>query len=163
MSEKYFSEYMSPAGRLFMESSGDKLSGLSFDDKKHEEGHCSKDDIPVFEQTRVWLDTYFSGNVPDFTPPLEICGSDFFVTVSRLLLTIPYGKTVTYGEIAKKAAALLGRERMSAQAVGGAVGRNKIAIIVPCHRVIGADRGLTGYAAGLDKKIKLLKIEGALL
>ena len=153
---------MSPLGKIIMESGGERLSGLLFDNKKQGEEYCFKEYLPVFVQTRVWLDTYFSGNVPDFTPPLEICGSDFFVTVSRLLLNIPYGKTLTYGEIAKKAAALLGKERMSAQAVGGAVGRNRIAIIGPCHRVIGADRGLTGYAAGIDKKIKLLEIEGAL-
>lgn len=154
---------MSPLGKIIMESGGERLSGLFFDDKRRKEDCCLKEDLPVFEQTRIWLNIYFSGNAPDFTPPLEICGSDFFVTISRLLLNIPYGNTVTYGEIAKKSALLLGRERMSAQAVGGAVGRNRIAIIVPCHRVIGSDGGLTGYAAGLDKKIKLLEIEGALL
>lgn len=113
----------------------------------------------VFDQTQRWLELYFSGQEPDFCPPLELDGTDFQKTVWSVLRTIPYGKTMTYGEVSKLVAAKLGRSAMSAQAVGGAVGRNPISIIVPCHRVIGADGSLTGYAGGLWRKEKLLRLE----
>jgi methylated-DNA-[protein]-cysteine S-methyltransferase len=115
--------------------------------------------LPVFEETCRWLDVYFAGGVPDFTPPLALHGTPFRKAVWEILLTIPYGKTMTYGEIAARIAEQRGRQRLSAQAVGGAVGHNPVAIIVPCHRVIGADGSLTGYAAGLDKKHLLLQLE----
>ena len=111
------------------------------------------------QQTKRWLDLYFSGKEPDFCPPLDPDGTDFQKTVWSVLRTIPYGDTLTYGEVSKLVAAKLGRSFMSAQAVGGAVGRNPISIIVPCHRVIGADGSLTGYAGGLWRKEKLLRLE----
>ena len=103
-----------------------------------------------------WLDIYFQGKVPDFLPKLHMIGSEFQLEVWNQLLQIPYGQTTTYGSIASHCK----KEHMSAQAVGGAVGRNKISIIVPCHRVIGSDGSLTGYASGLDKKKQLLRLEG---
>ena len=114
------------------------------------------------QQTKHWLDVYFSGKEPDCTVPFHFNGTTFQNEVWNILCTIPYGKTMTYGEIAKRIAAKRGIPRMAAQAVGGAVGHNEISIIVPCHRVIGTDGSLTGYAGGLDKKIKLLTLEGIL-
>lgn len=124
--------------------------------------------LPVFDQTHRWLDIYFSGLVPDFTPPLAPHGTPFRRVVWKFLLDIPYGETTTYGEIAARIAAQRAVQqgsdspvtpRMSAQAVGGAVGHNPIAILIPCHRVIGTDGSLTGYAAGLDRKRCLLQLE----
>ena len=116
--------------------------------------------LAVFDQTRRWLDLYFSGREPGFTPALNPLGSAFRRAVWEILLKIPYGKTTTYGQIACEIAAARGLAKMSAQAVGGAVGHNEISIIIPCHRVIGAHGNLTGYAGGIDRKIKLLKLEG---
>ena len=116
----------------------------------------------IFDETRRWLDIYFTGRQPDFIPPLLMRGSAFRQRVWEVLLTIPFGQTMTYGEIAHLIAEERGLESMSAQAVGGAVGRNSISLIIPCHRVVGADGSLTGYAGGIDKKIWLLKMEGIL-
>ena len=113
-------------------------------------------DLPVFEETRQWLDEYFSGQEPQFTPPLTFRGSDFRKRVWQRLLEIPYGQTVTYGQLAQT----LGCK--SAQAVGGAVGHNPLTLIVPCHRVVGTGGSLTGYAGGIDKKVRLLQMEGAM-
>ena len=110
-------------------------------------------------ETIQWLDVYFAGKEPDFTPSLHLIGSDFRQAVWNILLSIPYGRTMTYGQIAKQLAKNTGIDKMSAQAVGGAVGHNPISIIVPCHRVVGTNGSLTGYAGGLDKKIALLKLE----
>lgn len=109
---------------------------------------------------RKWLDIYFSGKEPDFMPPVHMIGSPFRLSVWELLRQIPYGETVTYGELAKMVAEKRGLSRMSAQAVGGAVGHNEISIIVPCHRVVGSDGSLTGYAGGVDRKERLLTLEG---
>ena len=117
--------------------------------------------MPVFNMTSRWLDLYFSGNEPDFMPPLKMQGTDFRQAVWKILLDIPYGKTMTYGEIAARLARERGLKAMSAQAVGGAVGHNPISIIVPCHRVIGAAGKMVGYGGGLDRKIALLEMEGA--
>ena len=117
-----------------------------------------KKKFPLFEKAKQWLDIYFSGKEPDFTVPLHFTGTDFQNEVWEILCTIPYGQTMTYGEIAKQIAVKKGLPRMSAQAVGGAVGHNEISIIVPCHRVVGTNGSLTGYAGGIDKKIKLLTI-----
>ena len=149
--------YSSPLGALTLKSDGENLTGLSF-------GGCDclpeyKAAAPVLKQTVRWLDIYFGGGVPDFTPPIRLNVTPFCKEVCEILLTIPYGHTMTYGEIAKLIAARRGIERMSAQAIGGAVHRNPIAIIIPCHRVIGSDGSLTGYAAGLDIKEKLLQHE----
>ena len=117
--------------------------------------------LPVFEETCRWLECYFDGRMPDFTPPLAPQGTPFQQAVWELLRDIPYGGTMSYGQIATRLAADRGLRRMSAQAIGGAVGHNPIALIIPCHRVIGADGRLTGYAAGLDRKAALLALEGA--
>jgi len=116
--------------------------------------------MPILLEAKRWLDIYFAGKEPNFTPPLHPIGSAFRQSVWEILLQIPYGKTTTYGEIAHKMAEKTGCSRMSAQAVGGAVGHNEISIIIPCHRVVGTNGSLTGYAGGIDKKMKLLKLEG---
>lgn len=116
--------------------------------------------LPVFDSVRRWLDGYFQGSCPDFMPPLFLSGTPFQRVVWDILSRIPYGTTVSYGDIAAEVANRLGKKRMSAQAVGGAVGHNPIAIIVPCHRVVGSDGSLTGYAGGLWRKKYLLELEG---
>ena len=116
-------------------------------------------ETPALLEAKRWLDIYFAGNEPDFTPPLHPIGSAFRQSVWEILRQIPYGKTTTYGEIARQLSEKMGLSRMSAQAVGGAVGHNKISIIIPCHRVVGANGSLTGYAGGIDKKGKLLELE----
>lgn len=123
-------------------------------------GYFKERNLAVFDQTRRWLDLYFSGREPGFTPALNPAGSAFRRAVWEILLKIPYGKTTTYGQIAREIAAARGLAKMSAQAVGGAVGHNEISIIIPCHRVVGTHGSLTGYAGGIDRKIKLLQLEG---
>ena len=147
----------SPLGEMLLAANDNSLTGLWFYGAKYfaadlEDARTEKL-TPVLRQTLRWLDTYFSGSEPDFMPPLELHGSDFRRRVWAELAKIPYGETVTYGEIAKK----LGVK--SAQAVGGAVGHSPVSIIVPCHRVLGADGSLTGYAGGTDKKARLLELE----
>ncbi len=153
----------SPLGKITLASDGEALTGLWFDIQKHFPHHLSADsteaELPVFAQTVKWLDTYFSGKEPDFTPPICLHTTPFRRAVYDILLTIPYGHIMTYGEIAGILAEQRGIQRMSAQAVGGAIGHNPIAIIIPCHRVIGADGSLTGYAGGLDRKSWLLRLE----
>ena len=155
--------YKSPIGNITMASYGKSLCGLWFDGQKYfastVKGETEDKTLPVFEQTKKWLDIYFSGNEPDFTPKLSLNGSEFRKAVWDILMTIPYGSVMTYGEIAKILAKQRGVAKMSAQAVGGAVGHNPISIIVPCHRVVGTNGNLTGYAGGIDKKISLFKIE----
>ncbi len=162
---QYISHYHSPLGGILLAADEIGLTGLWFEgqkyfalylDKEHEER-----ELPVFEQAGRWLDIYFSGREPDFQVPLHFTGTDFQNEVWDILYTIPYGQTMTYGEIARRLAEKRGLKRMSAQAVGGAVGRNEISVIVPCHRVVGTSGSLTGYAGGIDKKIALLKLEGA--
>ena len=139
------------------------LSAQSAGEKscENEQGACPKEkNLAVFDQTKRWLDLYFSGREPGFTPALNPVGSAFRRAVWEILLKIPYGKTTTYGQIAREIGAARGLAKMSAQAVGGAVGHNEISIIIPCHRVIGAHGNLTGYAGGIDRKIKLLQLEG---
>lgn len=154
-----------PLGRILLAGDQAGLTGLWFAGQKYYARYLDAEheerEIPVLTQTKKWLDLYFSGKVPDFVPQLHFTGSDFQKEVWEILLTIPYGKTMTYGEIAAVLAKKRGLAHMSAQAVGGAVGRNEISVIVPCHRVVGADGSLTGYAGGLDKKIWLLTMEGA--
>ena len=160
---QYISHYRSPIGNILLAADEIGLTGLWFEgqkyfalylDKEHEER-----EIPIFEKVKQWLDVYFSGREPDFTVPLHFTGTDFQNEVWEILCTIPYGQTMTYGEIAEQIAAKKGLPRMSAQAVGGAVAHNEISIIVPCHRVVGANGSLTGYAGGIEKKIKLLQLE----
>ena len=160
---QYTSHYQSPIGNILLAADEIGLTGLWFEgqkyfalylDKEHEEK-----ELPIFKQTKRWLDVYFSGKEPDFSVPLHFTGTDFQNEVWEILYSIPYGTTMTYGEIAKQIAAKRGLKRMSAQAVGGAVGHNEISIIVPCHRVVGSSGSLTGYAGGIDKKIWLLTLE----
>lgn len=160
----YTGYYQSPLGRLLLAADEIGLTGLWFERQRYfAQGLApvhTDEETPILAQTRRWLDLYFSGSVPDFTPPLHPIGSDFRQEVWALLLQIPYGKTTTYGALANQLAEKHGQRRMSAQAVGGAVGHNTISIIIPCHRVVGADGSLTGYAGGLDTKARLLAGEG---
>ncbi|MBP5169631.1 MAG: methylated-DNA--[protein]-cysteine S-methyltransferase [Oscillospiraceae bacterium] len=155
--------YKSPLGNMTMASDGYALTGLWFDGQKYYgltlSGAQNEKNLPVFRQTENWLNLYFEGMQPDFIPELALQGSSFRQIVWGLLLAIPYGQTVTYGELASAAAEKLGYNSMSAQAVGGAVGHNPVSVIVPCHRVIGADGSLTGYAGGIERKKALLEIE----
>ena len=192
----YSDHYDSPLGGITLVSDGIVLTGLWFDGQKRFAATLASEskqspNLPIFEQTRHWLDLYFAGHCPDFTPPLAPQGTPFQQKVWKMLLAIPYGKTVTYGEIAQRVvetchgaslqgASLQGvslqdtslqetssqgtsqpKRHMSAQAIGGAVGRNPIAIIIPCHRVIGANGSLTGYAGGLERKEWLLQLESS--
>ena len=160
---QYISHYPSPIGNMLLAADEMGLTGLWFEGQKYFAPDLDKEpeekEIPLFEKVKQWLDIYFSGREPDFTIPLHFTGTDFQNEVWEILCTIPYGQTMTYGEIAKRIASRKGLPRMSAQAVGGAVGHNRISIIVPCHRVVGADGSLTGYAGGIEKKAKLLKLE----
>lgn len=160
----YIQKYNSPLGEMLMLSDGTALKGLVFDGQKYFENINVSDylekDLPIFKEVREWLDIYFAGREPDFMPILSMNGTKFQMEVWDILLTIPYGHVLTYGDIAKQLASKREIARMSAQAVGGAVGHNPIAILVPCHRVVGANGRLTGYAGGLDKKEVLLRLEG---
>ena len=149
--------FISPLGEMTICSDGECLTGVSFGGREIEAEERGA--APVLEQAVKWLDIYFGGGVPGFTPPIRLNVSPFCREVCEILLSIPYGHTATYGEIAKILAARHGIARMSAQAVGGAVHRNPVAVIIPCHRVIGSDGSLTGYAAGLELKAKLLELE----
>jgi len=150
--------YKSPLGDMCLVSSNEGLTSACFV-LSSKGNNDEPDDSSVIGITKEWLDIYFSGSIPDFTPPLDLIGTPFQKIVWKTLLEIPYGETRTYGEIAKELETKFGK-RVSARAVGGAVGRNPISIIVPCHRVLGANSAITGYAAGISKKIYLLTIEG---
>ena len=162
----YSTTYPSPLGLITIASTEDALVGLWIEGQKYFIGSLKEPltehpDLPILIQTRQWLDRYFAGKQPSLTDlKLAPMGSDFRQLVWSILCQIPYGETTTYGEIAKQVAAELGRETMSAQAIGGAVGHNPISIIIPCHRVVGTNGSLTGYAGGIDKKIWLLNHEG---
>ncbi len=162
----YSTGYASPLGAITLASDGANLIGLWFDGQKYfaatvKGDIMEKPDLPVFGKARKWLDAYFSGKNPASSGlSLAPAGGEFRKTVWDILCEIPYGQCATYGEIAKKAAARLGKGNMSSQAVGGAVGHNPISIIIPCHRVVGAGGNLTGYAGGIGKKIALLELEG---
>jgi len=160
----YIYHYQSFLGGITMASDGTHLIGLWFDGQKYFadslRGPVQEKSLPVFKDTCRWLDTYFSGKDPGFTPPLAMRTTPFRKQVWEIMLQIPYGRTLTYGEIADKIAKKRGIKKMSAQAVGGAVGHNSISLIIPCHRVIGSVGNLTGYAGGIKTKIKLLNLEG---
>ncbi len=155
-------------GTLTIASDGEHIIGLWIEGQKYfastvTDDMVDADDLPVLQDARQWLARYFAGEKPDPNElPLAPRGSSFRQRVWKKLLEIPYGQTTTYGRIASELAHEDGKERMSAQAVGGAVGHNPISVIIPCHRVVGADGSLTGYAGGIDKKVKLLTLEGAL-
>lgn len=159
----YYKKTASPLGEITLRSDGKALTGLWFADDKH---YGAKDiagaalaDLDVFMQAEAWLAEYFAGREPKVSVPLKLQGSEFQMQVWRLLQDIPYGRLVTYGDIAKKIAAQKGVARMSAQAVGGAVGHNPLCIIIPCHRVVGANGSLTGYGGGMWRKVRLLELE----
>jgi methylated-DNA-[protein]-cysteine S-methyltransferase len=147
-----------------MASDGPTLVGLWFCGQKHLPESCIRNseenhNLCVFKETRRWLDIYFSGKGPHFLPSINLYTTDFRKSILKMLMTIPFGQTVTYGQIARCIAQKRGIPSMAAQAVGNAVAHNPIAIIIPCHRVVGTHNSLTGYAAGIDKKIELLKLE----
>jgi len=161
---QYTAAYASPLGEILLAGEGDALTGLWFQGQKYFCRTLDRDhaqgDLPVFEAARRWLDAYFSGKDPGPAPPLNPEGTPFQKQVWTLLTTIPYGETTTYGGLARRLSEA-GR-KTSPRAVGSAVGRNPISILIPCHRVVGADGTLTGYAAGTDKKTALLTLEGAI-
>ena len=155
--------YNSPMGGILLAADEIGLTGVWFDGQKYFARGLPEErterNTPVLSAARHWLDVYFTGREPDFMPPLNPIGSGFQRAVWELLLQIPYGQTTTYGALAQKLAQQQGLAHMSAQAVGGAVGRNKISILIPCHRVVGTGGRLTGYAGGVDRKAGLLELE----
>ena len=161
----FIQHYDSPMGGILLATDEVGLTGLWFDGQKYFARDLPAERIErnttALSETGRWLDIYFTGKEPDFMPPLHPIGSAFRQSVWKILLQIPYGQTTTYGEIARQLAEKQGRSKMSAQAVGGAVGHNEISILIPCHRVVGTSGSLTGYAGGIDKKIRLLELEHA--
>ena len=164
----YSTVFPSPLGMITLacDGNGKNLAGLWMEGQKYHgdtipETMKANDDMPVFAAAKKWLDRYFAGEKPLASElPLAPIGGEFRQGVWRILCEIPYGEVITYGEIAKKMAKKMNRESMSSQAIGGAVGHNPISIIIPCHRVVGANGNLTGYAGGVKTKIKLLELEG---
>lgn len=160
----YRKAYHSPLGIIYMQSDGGYLTGLWFDGSRDSNKHIcdfEEKELPIFKETSNWLDIYFSGKNPDFIPKYKIENNTKFRNqVIEIMNKIQYGEVITYNDIAKKIAISNGIEKMSAQAVGGAVGWNPICIIIPCHRVVGTNGSLTGYGGGIKNKIELLKLEG---
>jgi len=164
----YSTTYPSPVGMLTLacDGEGSNLVGLWMEGQKYHGGTVpeemsEKDDMPVFGAAKKWLDRYFAGEKPAVSQlPLAPIGGKFRQEVWEILCEIPYGEVITYGDIAKKVAAKMDKESMSSQAVGGAVGHNPISIMIPCHRVVGSNGSLTGYAGGIGIKVKLLELEG---
>ena len=160
----YTNLYDSPLGMMTLACEDQAIVGVWFNDQKYFGSNLINEvevkEHPLFDETKRWLNLYFSGKEPDFLPPLRYdCSTTFRKMVWDILLTIPYGRVMTYGEIAEQIAFKLNVKKMSAQAVGGAVGHNPISILIPCHRVIGTNGSLTGYAGGIERKKKLLEIE----
>lgn len=152
---RYIAKYASPLGPLLLTAENDCLTGLWM----RQMPDAQEESCPVLEEAKEWLDAYFQGRKPELSLTLNPEGTAFQKLVWQMLLVIPYGQVRTYGDISREIAMQLGKEKMSAQAVGQAVGRNPISILIPCHRVVGAKGQLTGYASGLDKKIWLLQHE----
>ena len=156
-------KYKSPLGDILLAADEIGLTGLWFEGQNYFADTLPNEHIQqeteILTETKKWLDMYFAGEEPKFTPHLHPAGSEFRQTVWKILLQIPYGQTISYGAIARKMAEMKKISHMSAQAVGGAVGHNRVSVIVPCHRVIGSDGSLTGYAGGIERKIRLLDIE----
>lgn len=159
----YTFTYASPLGLMTLAGGGSGLTGLWFLNQAHYgaglPAGATEKALPIFGEAARWLDAYFSGRDPGPTPPLSPQGSPFQLSVWRALRDIPYGHTASYSDIAASLAALTAKP-VSPRAVGGAVGRNPISILIPCHRVLGKDGSLTGYAGGLDVKRRLLALEG---
>lgn len=160
----FISSYDSKFGKIFLVSNGTNLVGLYFEHQKYFPSEILKyeenSSLEIFKNTKLWLDEYFAGKVPNINLQLTFVGTTFQKQVWKILQAIPYGQIVSYGEIASIIAKKQNKNRMSAQAVGSAVSKNPISIIVPCHRVVGKTGELTGYAGGIDKKVGLLTIEG---
>ncbi len=162
----YSTTYSSPIGMITIACEDDKIAGLWLEGQKYHgevifKHMTKKDNLPLFDAAKKWLDNYFMGKKPNiFDLPLSPKGSEFREEVWNILCHIPYGKVITYNDIAKQIAVRTNKNKVSCQAVGGAVGHNPISIIIPCHRVVGTNGSLTGYAGGIDKKIKLLELEG---
>lgn len=161
----YITEYDSPLGTITLACDGEAITGLWFNGQKYFGNILPRETMqqeqPLFAEARRWLDIYFSGRDPGFLPPLRYDSTPFRKLICSIMLTIPYGQTMTYGEIAAEAARQQGIKTMSAQAVGGAVGHNPISLMIPCHRVVGTNGSLTGYAGGIERKVKLLALEHA--
>ncbi len=162
---KYYSKYNSPIGELIMVSSGEKLNVLKPKSHRYFEKFCDgeqeNNNLEIFIKTKKWLDRYFKGENPKISElEIEVEGTEFRKEVWKILCEVPYGEVTTYGDIAKKIANKKGIKTMSGQAVGGSVGHNPISIIIPCHRVVGTNKSLTGYGGGIQNKVKLLKLEG---
>mgnify|MGYP004575663225 CR=1 FL=1 len=161
----FLTHYDSPLGGILLAADESGLTGLWFEGQKYFADNLPEEraerETETLALAKRWLDIYFAGKEPDFMPPLHPVGSPFRRAVWELLLEIPYGQTATYGELSRRLAAKMGIAHMSAQAVGGAVGHNGISIIIPCHRVVGTGGSLTGYAGGVNKKVKLLELERA--
>lgn len=168
MNKVYVCNINSPLGKLTLSSDGEKLTGLWFENQKYFKysirnksvKNVKVNDLPIFKETQLWLKEYFDGKIPNRKLPLNPDGTYFQKIVWEILNNIPYGKTMTYKEISESIKKKLNLKNMSSQAVGGAVGHNPISIITPCHRVVGSNKSLTGFAAGIDTKIKLLELEG---
>lgn len=161
----YTAEYDSPLGTITLACDGEAITGLWFNGQKYFGNILPRETMqqeqPLFAEARRWLDIYFSGRDPGFLPPLRYDSTPFRKLICSIMLTIPYGHTMTYGEIAAEAARQQGIKTMSAQAVGGAVGHNPISLMIPCHRVVGTSGSFTGYAGGIERKVKLLALEHA--
>lgn len=160
----FTSTYDSPLGAILLSADEEGLTGLWFEGQKYYAQGLPEEhrpgSLPVLDETKRWLELYFEGEKPGFTPALHLIGSDFRTAVWREMLKIPYGQTTCYGEIARSLRADGTKPGAMARAVGGAVGHNRISILIPCHRVLGADGSLTGYAGGIERKIALLRLEG---
>ncbi|MDL2281471.1 methylated-DNA--[protein]-cysteine S-methyltransferase [Selenomonadales bacterium OttesenSCG-928-I06] len=159
----FFCRYKSPVGLLTITSDGQNITGIWLEGQKYfaatMDSEAIEKEVPVFDSARRWLDLYFAGKEPDFALPLAPKGSEFRQAVWEILCRIPFGSVITYGDIAKQLVKKSDGKKVSAQAVGGAVGHNPISIVIPCHRVVGSNGSLTGYAGGIDKKVFLLELE----
>ena len=162
----YTHYYQSPLDKIVIASDGTAITGLWFVGQRHfdieVEGCITDKDLPIFDEVSRWLDIYFTGNNPGEIPAVRMNGTPFQLEVWQILQAVPYGKLITYREIAELIAKKRGITKMSARAVGNAVGRNPVSILVPCHRVVGSSGKMTGYAGGIERKVKLLKLENAL-
>ena len=159
----FIQHYDSPLGDILLAADEVGLTGLWFEEQRHYAATLPEDvqtkETPALMEGRRWLDLYFAGKEPTTSPPLHLIGTPFRLSVWKILSEIPYGKTMTYGDIAQRLAQERGLPRLSARAVGSAVGRNPISLIIPCHRVIGRNGRLTGYAGGLHRKAALHAME----
>jgi methylated-DNA-[protein]-cysteine S-methyltransferase len=163
MKKIYIYKYNSEVGNIRVTSDGENVTGLLINKIGYDDAEIisvTAENLDIFNETKRWLDCYFSGIEPNFMPNIKVKGSEFSKSVWKILCEIPYGKVITYGDIAKRIMFDTGKRKMSAQAIGGAVKRNPVSILIPCHRVVGAGGNLTGYGGGLDVKVKLLQLEG---